>query len=32
MRTPKVKSTGQIFLIPQEQIVPNPNQPRKRFD
>lgn len=32
MRTPKVKSSGQIFLIPQEQIVPNPNQPRKRFD
>lgn len=32
MRTPKVKSTGQIFLIPQEQIVPNSNQPRKRFD
>lgn len=32
MRTPKIKSTGQIFLIPQEQIVPNPNQPRKRFD
>lgn len=32
MRTPKVKCTGQIFLIPQEQIVPNPNQPRKRFD
>lgn len=32
MRTPKVKSTGQIFLIPQEQIVPNPDQPRKRFD
>lgn len=32
MRTPKVKSTGQIFLVPQEQIVPNPNQPRKRFD
>lgn len=32
MRTPKVKSTGQIFSIPQEQIIPNPNQPRKRFD
>lgn len=32
MRTPKVKRTGQIFLIPQEQIVPNPDQPRKRFD
>lgn len=32
MRTPKVKCTGQIFLIPQEQIVPNPNQPRKRFN
>ncbi|MEG0546405.1 MAG: ParB/RepB/Spo0J family partition protein [Oscillospiraceae bacterium] len=28
----KVKTTGQIYLIPQENIVPNPNQPRKRFD
>lgn len=32
MKAPKVKSTGQIFLIPQEQIQPNPNQPRQRFD
>lgn len=28
----KAKSAGQIFLIPQEQIEPNPNQPRQRFD
>ncbi|MEG2081344.1 MAG: ParB/RepB/Spo0J family partition protein, partial [Oscillospiraceae bacterium] len=28
----KVKTTGQIYLIPQENIAPNPNQPRKRFD
>ena len=28
MKTPKVKSAGQIFLIPQENIAPNPNQPR----
>ena len=32
MKTPKVKSAGQIFLIPQENIAPNPNQPRQRFD
>lgn len=32
MKTPKVKSAGQIFLIPQESIAPNPNQPRQRFD
>lgn len=28
----KCKSGGQILLIPQEDIIPNPNQPRKRFD
>ena len=32
MKTPKVESAGQIFLIPQENIAPNPNQPRQRFD
>lgn len=28
----KVKPGGQIILVPQEDIHPNPNQPRKRFD
>lgn len=28
----KIKSGGQILMIPQEAIVSNPNQPRKRFD
>ncbi len=28
----KLKSGGQILLIPQEEIVSNPNQPRRRFD
>ena len=28
----KAKSAGQIFLIPQNEIDPNPNQPRKHFD
>ncbi len=32
MKTQKIKSAGQIFLIPQESILPNPNQPRQRFD
>lgn len=27
----KLKSAGQILLIPQEKIKPNPNQPRKIF-
>lgn len=27
----KLKSAGQILLIPQEMIKPNPNQPRKIF-
>lgn len=32
LRSAKTKSAGQIFLIPQELIQPNPNQPRQRFD
>ncbi|HZJ77300.1 MAG TPA: ParB/RepB/Spo0J family partition protein [Clostridia bacterium] len=28
----KYELGGQILLIPQEQIVPNPDQPRRRFD
>ena len=28
----KLKSGGQIVLIPHELIYPNPNQPRKHFD
>lgn len=28
----KIKSGGQIILIPQSEIKPNPNQPRRRFD
>lgn len=28
----KLKTGGQILLIPQEDILPNKNQPRKRFD
>lgn len=32
MRSQKIKSTGEIYLLPQESILPNPNQPRKRFD
>ena len=31
-KTEKTKSAGQIFLLPQEEIQPNPNQPRQRFD
>lgn len=27
----KIKSAGQILLIPQEYIVPNPNQPRQIY-
>ncbi len=27
-----VKTAGQILLIPQEDILPNKNQPRKRFE
>lgn len=32
MKQQKVKSTAEIYNIPQTMIVPNPNQPRKRFD
>lgn len=32
LKSAKTKSAGQIFLIPQELIQPNPNQPRQRFD
>ena len=32
MKNGKYKIGGQILLIPQEDIYPNPNQPRKRFD
>lgn len=32
MKQQKVKSTAEIYNIPQAMIVPNPNQPRKRFD
>lgn len=32
MKRQRVKSTAEIYNIPQAMIVPNPNQPRKRFD
>lgn len=32
MKSNKYKIGGQIILIPQEEIYPNPNQPRQRFD
>ena len=32
MKNGKYKIGGQIILVPQEEIFPNPNQPRKRFD
>ena len=32
MKSGKYKVGGQIILIPQEEIYPNPNQPRRRFD
>ena len=32
MKSGKYKIGGQIILIPQEDIYPNPNQPRTRFD
>ena len=32
MKSGKYKIGGQIILIPQEEIYPNPNQPRRRFD
>lgn len=32
MKQQRVKSTAEIYNIPQAMIVPNPNQPRKMFD
>ena len=32
MKNNKYKIGGQIILVPQEEIYPNPNQPRQRFD
>ncbi len=32
MKNGKYKIGGQIILVPQEEIYPNPNQPRQRFD
>lgn len=32
MKSNKYKIGGQIILVPQEDIYPNPNQPRQRFD
>lgn len=32
MKSGKYKIGGQIILVPQEEIYPNPNQPRTRFD
>lgn len=32
MKSAKYKIGGQIILIPQEDIYPNPDQPRSRFD
>lgn len=32
MKQQRVKSTAEIYNIPQAMIVPNPNQSRKRFD
>lgn len=32
MKQQRAKSTAEIYNIPQAMIVPNPNQPRKRFD
>ncbi|MBQ3045649.1 MAG: ParB/RepB/Spo0J family partition protein [Clostridia bacterium] len=32
LKSSKYKIGGQIILVPQEDIYPNPNQPRKRFD
>jgi len=32
LKSNKYKIGGQIILVPQEDIYPNPNQPRKRFD
>lgn len=32
LKNGKYKIGGQIILLPQEEIYPNPNQPRTRFD
>ncbi len=32
LKTPKCKVGGNILLVPQTEIVPNPHQPRLRFD
>lgn len=32
LKSGKYKIGGQIILVPQEEIYPNPNQPRQRFD
>ncbi|MBO5410540.1 MAG: ParB/RepB/Spo0J family partition protein, partial [Clostridia bacterium] len=32
MKSGKYKIGGQILLLPQEDIYPNPNQPRRKFD
>lgn len=32
MKTEQCKVGGQILLIPQDNIIPNPNQPRENFD
>lgn len=32
MTNEKLRSAGQVLLIPNEKIYPNPNQPRKIFD
>ena len=32
LKTAKYKVGGQILLLPQEEIYPNPHQPRQRFD
>lgn len=32
LKSGKYKIGGQIILVPQEEIFPNPNQPRQRFD
>lgn len=32
LKNGKYKIGGQIILVPQEEIFPNPNQPRKKFD
>ena len=29
---PKPKSGGSILMIPEQEIMPNPTQPRRHFD